>query len=121
MGPAIGLMVVVALHIVFLCIVVPLNFLALIGHGIAAAQGNMQFGGPAVDLVQNFIGFIVQGFTLFGAIQMYRCEMYGVCMAAAILACIPCVCSSCCILGIPFGIWALVVMNDEGVKSAFKS
>jgi hypothetical protein len=58
---------------------------------------------------------------MFGAVQMYRGQMYGVCMAVAILSCIPCFCSSCWILGIPFGIWALVVMSDPSVKASFES
>lgn len=121
-GPAIGLMVVIGLHLVLLCIAVPLNILALAGHGMAAAQGQFNFGGgPGVDLVSNFIGFLVQGFTLFGAIQMYRGEMYGVCMAACILACIPCFCSSCCVLGMPFGIWGLITLMDDSVKESFPS
>ena len=39
---------------------------------------------------------------------------YGV---AAIIAMIPC--HGCCILGLPFGIWALVVLSAPEVKAAF--
>jgi hypothetical protein len=38
-------------------------------------------------------------------------------MAAAIMAMIPCNC--CCLLGLPFGIWALVMLMKPEVKSQF--
>jgi hypothetical protein len=120
-GPAICLMVVIGLHLLLLCIGLPFRILALAGRGVAAAQGNFVFGGnPAVGLGGSFVGLLIQGFLLFGAVQMYRGNMYGVCMATAIISCIPC-CSSCLILGIPFGIWALVVLMDDEVKRAFTS
>jgi hypothetical protein len=56
---------------------------------------------------------------LFGAMQMRKLENYVFAFTAAILAILPCV-SACCILGLPFGIWALVVMNKPEVKSQFK-
>jgi hypothetical protein len=55
---------------------------------------------------------------LFGALKMMRLQSYGWAMAAAILAVIPCL-SPCCCLGIPFGIWALVVLSKPEVKAAF--
>ncbi len=56
-------------------------------------------------------------FMLFGGIQLRRLKTRGVCMAAAITALLPC---GCCVwLGIPFGIWALVVMSDPAVKNSF--
>jgi hypothetical protein len=38
-------------------------------------------------------------------------------MTACILAMIPC--SACCLLGIPLGIWGLVVINNPEVRGAF--
>lgn len=38
---------------------------------------------------------------------------------AAILAMIPCV-SPCCLLGLPLGIWALIVLLKPEVKAAFQ-
>ena len=42
----------------------------------------------------------------------------GLAMTAAILAMIPCF-SPCCLLGLPFGIWALVVLSKPEVQSQF--
>lgn len=51
---------------------------------------------------------------------MKSLENYGFAMAASIIALIPCM-GPCCILGIPFGIWSLVVLSDPVVRSSFKS
>lgn len=61
------------------------------------------------------ISFVI----LIGARRMKGLRSYGFAMTAAILAMIPCL-SSCWLLGLPFGIWALVVISDNSVKSAFR-
>jgi hypothetical protein len=38
-------------------------------------------------------------------------------MVASIFAMLPC--NPCCLLGLPIGIWALVVLSNEDVKDAF--
>jgi hypothetical protein len=59
----------------------------------------------------------VNGFVLFGAIQLLRLRNYSVAMVASVVAMLPCQC--CCLFGLPFGIWALVVLNKPEVKSHF--
>jgi hypothetical protein len=49
---------------------------------------------------------------------MKRLENYGFALTGAIVAMVPC--SGCCLLGLPFGIWALVVLSDSSVKEAFR-
>jgi hypothetical protein len=49
---------------------------------------------------------------------MRRSVHYGRTVAAAIVACIPCL-SPWVLLGIPFGIWALVVLCRRDVQAAF--
>ncbi len=46
-------------------------------------------------------------------------ENYNLAMAASILAMIP-VCSSCCILGLPVGIWAIITLRKDEVKNNFR-
>lgn len=95
--------------------------------GSAFAARN-QFGGPnqldpETQWIANIIGgiviLVVNGITLIGSIQMLRLRSYGLAMTAAVLAVIPC-CSPCYILGIPFGIWAIVVLAQPNVKLAFR-
>jgi hypothetical protein len=47
--------------------------------------------------------------------------MWTVSFIASILAMIPCFTSCCCLVGLPIGIYALVVLNKPEVKSAFTS
>jgi hypothetical protein len=54
-----------------------------------------------------------------GAIQMLRRRTYGLAMASSILAMLN-ITNCCCLLGIPFGIWALVVLARPEVKAAFE-
>ena len=65
------------------------------------------------------LGFLVAPVIIYGAIQMMRGRSFGVSRTAAILAVIPL--TSCCfVIGIPFGIWALVVLSQPDVKALFR-
>ena len=72
--------------------------------------------GPMAGVI-NLVIAAVNGFVLFGAINLLRLRNYGVAMVASIVAMLPCQC--CCLLGLPAGIWALVVLNKPEVKSQF--
>jgi hypothetical protein len=67
----------------------------------------------------NLIALALSGVTFFGALKMKNLENFGLAMAASIIALIPCF-GPCCCIGIPAGIWALVVLNKPEVKSAFR-
>ena len=54
--------------------------------------------------------------TLYGGLKMFEVESYRLAMASAIAAMIPCYC---CFLGLPAGIWAIVVLRDPAVRQAF--
>ena len=72
--------------------------------------------GPMAGVI-SFVIAGLNGFVLFGALKMLRMQSRSLAMAACIVAMLPCSC--CCILGIPFGIWGLVVLNKPEVKSQF--
>jgi len=72
--------------------------------------------GPLAGVI-NLLIAALNGFVLFGAMKMLRLQSQGLAMAASIVAMLPCQC--CCLLGLPFGIWALVVLNKPEVKSHF--
>lgn len=55
---------------------------------------------------------------LVGAYHLHTHRSRKLAFAGAILCCIPCL-SPCVFLGIPIGIWALVVLNLEDVKTRF--
>ena len=72
----------------------------------------------AAGIVSSFIGIVVAIFIIYAALKMKELSQYGLCMAASILAMIPCI-SPCCIIGLPIGIWCLVVLTKPEVKAAF--
>ena len=56
-----------------------------------------------------------------GAIQMMRLRSYALAMTSAILVMIPALTPcSCCLVGVPFGIFAILTLNKPGVAAAFQ-
>lgn len=76
----------------------------------------------AVNVIGNLVGLILSIpfhiFFIFACKKMMKLESKSVVWMMLILAVIPC-CTPCCV-GLPFGIWGIVVMNDPIVKLAFK-
>jgi hypothetical protein len=123
-GPATAIFVTAILSIVSCVISIPSNIFTLTMMGSAAnvppevaTQLTVQAG---IGIVAGIIGLLCSIFILKGANQMKKLENYSGSRTAVILAMIPCV-SPCCILGLPFGIWALNVLGDPNVKSSFRS
>jgi hypothetical protein len=56
--------------------------------------------------------------TLLGGIKLMKLSSPGLVMFGSILSMIPCT-SGCCMLGLVFGIWAIVVMGKPEVKAGF--
>ena len=120
-GPAIGLIVVASLSLVLIV----LNLIMTLSGANTLQMQN--FGGQSAELVKfmqgsgmiigAILGFVIYGLILLGAIKMKKLESYRFAMTASILALLPC--SACCVVGLPFGIWALVVLNKPEVKAAF--
>jgi hypothetical protein len=76
-----------------------------------------QFSGT-LGVVAGVISIAIGLFVLFGTLKMQKLTHRGLAIAAAIVAMIPCF-SPCCLLGLPFGIWALVVLSKPEVRSQF--
>ena len=121
-GPAIGLMVTAGVGIFAQLIGI---LLSILGIGLGSAFGEEQarylylFAGAMGMIIR--VVLIILGVVVFlGAQRMKNLESYNFAMAAAIIALIPCT-SPCCILGLPIGIWALVVLLSQDVKPAFRS
>jgi hypothetical protein len=83
---------------------------------------NMRFAPvpSPVGVGLNLLAILLAVLVIYGAIKMKNLESYTLAMTASILALIPCT-SPCCCLGLPIGIWALVVLVDTNVKSAFRT
>ena len=81
-------------------------------HLVETMQGPM-------GAVFNLFFMAMNGLVLLGAIKMLRLQSRALAMTACIVAMIPFTVSCCCVLGLPFGIWGLVVLNKPEVKSHF--
>lgn len=57
---------------------------------------------------------------ILAGIGLMKAKWKSFTFLGAIINVVPC-CSSCFLLGIPFGIWALVVLSDPDVRSSFNS
>jgi hypothetical protein len=74
-----------------------------------------------LGIVAGIIGLIGSSLIIYASVQMQRLESFGFVMAMSIAVMLPCVTPSlCCIIGLPFGIWSLVVLNQPDVKSSFQ-
>jgi hypothetical protein len=118
-GPATGLIVVGILY--FVAAILSL-ILHLVGASILAANQMSNpaiasmFSGP-IGIISNILVLALGGVILYGGIGMKKLENHGLAMAAGIIAMLPC--SACCVIGLPIGIWAVVVLSKPEVKGAF--
>ncbi len=140
-APAIAVLVVGILNILFSLFGVGSSALTMAGLNPLAEQQKEQFeqmrqtAGPEAEfvnimtkvseimqgpggLVSNLITLVVGIFIVLGALKMKRLESYGMSMTASILAMIPCL-SNCCVVGLPIGIWALIVLMSADIKQSF--
>lgn len=128
-GPAIALMVTAILGILITLLRLCLN---LLGVGMSSMPGFADSNqnpelermvvmmSGVVGVVVFIVATILWVIVLYGAMKMKKLEKYGLGIAASIIAMIPCLCP-CCIFGLPFGIWALVILNKPDVKQHFTS
>lgn len=122
--PAIAMMVVGGIGILFAL----WGLLShLLGFGAASMPNfggeNEQFGrmmalmSGTIGLVFNVIGLGTNAFAVWAGLQMKSLKGWQMCMAASIVLMIPCF--TCYLIGIPVGIWALVILMKPEVKAAF--
>jgi hypothetical protein len=70
------------------------------------------------NLPLNLLALIMSVLTLMAGIKMLQRRSYGLVMTGVIIGMVPCL-SACCCTGLPFGIWALVVLSNEEVRKSF--
>ena len=121
-GPAIGLLVTGVIGVFFAGIGLIMNF---IGMGISPfirdeiPDRYAEFWEGSLGAASSIIGILVAAFIIFASLKMRELRQYELSIAASIVAMIPCI-SPCCILGLPIGIWCLVVLLRPEVKAAFQ-
>lgn len=123
MVPAVIQMILAAISFVL----VAAGFFAIVQGGLGPPPGHPQANDPgfregfiAGQLAVPTFGLLSAAFVIVGCLCMITVKMRGLAVAAAIVAVIPCL-SPLLVLGIPFGIWSLVVLNNPDVREAFES
>lgn len=74
--------------------------------------------GPAFNIGLSVVSMGLSVLVILGGMRMRNLEAWGLSMAASIVAIIPCF--VCCFTGIPFGIWAVIVLLNDEVKRSFR-
>lgn len=120
-APATALLVVGILLVVLALLSIVMN--------LAGFRQTPKFGNPQIDqyiqamsgtpgTVMALVEVLIGGLVVFAALKFKRLESYGLVVAGTVLSMLPCT-SSCCCIGLPIGIWILVVLMKPEVKSAF--
>jgi hypothetical protein len=131
-GPGIALMIVGILGVLFGLLGI---LIGLLGFGLGAAQFDelrqrgqevpewviqmFSGGAGAIQIVLNLIGIACSAFVAYAGLQMQKLSSRTLCMVGSVVAMVPCL-SPCCCIGLPIGIWALVVLSKDDVNQAFK-
>jgi hypothetical protein len=124
-GPAMGLLIAGIIGGLWTCVSLLMNVLgtgmsSLPGMGEGSQQArymSMMTGG--LGILFGIIGLAVAGFIIFSSRKMQRLEGWTTAVVASVVAMIPCI-SPCCLVGLPIGIWSLIVLMKPEVKGAFR-
>ena len=118
-APAIGLIVCAALSIAYSLVNAVTVIVQLSSGEMEVPPDGPERIGFIVGAIIGMIGVgVVPLISLFGAIQMLKGKSYGWAMTGAITGMLPC--SACCLVGLIFGIWGIVVLNQPDVKQVFR-
>ena len=120
-GPATGLLVTGIIGAFFagltlIASIVGMSFAPFIRDEIPDRYA--EFWEGSVGAASSIVESVVAAFIIFAALKMRELRQWELCLAASIVAMIQCI-SPCCIIGLPIGIWALVVLLRPEIKEAF--
>jgi hypothetical protein len=127
-GPAIGLLVIGVLGVIASLYGVAQSLFGLGGAITAEQAQELQDAGMPEwamgammggSILFNVLGLAGSAFVAYAGLQMQKLRSHGLAQVASVLVMIPCVSSCCCIVGIPIGVWALIVLNKPEVRSSF--
>jgi hypothetical protein len=87
------------------------------GYTVALMKRLTLFLGLGAGALGGFLSLL----TILGAVRMMSLKSYGLAVLVSVLAAVPCVSfMACCGPGEGVGIWALVVLLNPEVRSAFR-
>jgi hypothetical protein len=115
MIPAIFLLVFGGTTLLLILVSMPNQIMRMRAIDIQTPEGQGEMAGSIGSLV---CWTAMTAAIMWGSIAMLRLRGYSNAMTAAVLAVIP-ICSPCFVLGIPFGIWAIVLLRRPEVRAMF--
>jgi hypothetical protein len=124
-GPAIGLLAVSILSAGLLLLTLPFDLYLLTAGAAEGRVGGLEVdsakaGQIVVRMIWGVAILAASAYCIYGAWQMKSLKNFAQARTAAVVAVIPCL-GPCCLLGIPFGAWALAVLARPEVQSQFES
>lgn len=125
-GPGMAL-IVFGLLGMFLGMLATLVYVLILGGNLPPAPNpfladlykELRATADATDLVIAVVQTGVAMLCIIGGIKIRALRNRGLCLVVAVLATIPCT-TPCCCVGMPFGLWALIVLLDGQVSAAFE-
>ena len=119
--PAVGMIVAAGIDALFAVVLAILSALdiSLVDPWMRQGEKYAAVAEGGFLIVLCVAGLIIDAVIVIGASKMMKLESYSFAVAAALLSIIPCLSSPCIILGMPFGLWALLVLMDPSVKVGF--
>lgn len=120
-GPSVGLLVTGILGAIFsltglILSTVETGIESIMADKFSEEYAELAEGAAGIALC--FVGLLVSAFIIYASLKIKELNQWGLCVAASIIAMIPCI-SPCCIVGLPIGIWCLVILTKPEVKAAF--
>jgi hypothetical protein len=125
-GPAIALMIVGMINCILGALRIVASIVWMAFQDSPELKGRPEFHGMqpfmifagAAGIAIAITGIVVGAVITYGAAKMLKLKRYKLAMATSILSLVPVV-TFCCILGVPFGIWSIVILCKPEVKDAF--
>ena len=89
------------------------------GIFMMAATPGPDGSGPPVGIALIYLPMAIMNAVIaVSALQMMNLRRYPLALTASVLALIPC--TGCFLIGLPVGIWSIVLLNKPEIKSAFQ-
>lgn len=120
LGPALGILVVSVLWMVLWMFLGATGIVYFVSQILDPEMTATDRQIPITFSLYILISALYSGMLASGAFSMMRRNSYMWATATAILAMVPFL-GPCYILGIPFGIWAYLVLRDPDVRSSFSN
>ena len=121
-APATGLLITAVIGGFFVFLSLLFNLFGFsIGSMMAedAQEQFMHWMSGGFGIASAVLGLLVAGFLIYASMEMKKLSQWGLAVGASVVAMLPCV-SPCCLIGLPVGIWCLVVLTKPEIKSAFR-